>query len=366
MPLGEEPPTAWPDLIGTDRQDPAQRSARLRRRLALVVVPLVYLGCTAAFVADLQRADTLAFGVFYIPLVATAVFYRQRAAVWWLTAIACSMVVVGTFVPYMNPDLYDLLGNRFLSVIAILATALFVRHARAIQERLAEQTQRAESAERIKTNVFLNLSQEIRTPLHSMIGLLQVVSADCRPDQRLPLNQVQGAGRRLLGTIENLIDLTGVDQHTLHPEPLDLASLLRQVVEAQRTGAAERQIVLEPELPPAAPPAFGDLWATRRILDNLLTNAIKFSPPGQSVHVGLRIGSDALEAVIEDNGKGMAPDVLRRLGEPYYQAMLSEGTGTGLALSRRLADQMHAELLFDSQAGVGTIARLRLPRPAAA
>jgi signal transduction histidine kinase len=326
------------------------------------LVPGIYFGCLLAFVADLRQDNTLAFGVFYIPLVCTAVFHKSRWSLWWLTGVACALSIVGAFYPDVNPDLPNLIGNRVLSIAAILATAAFLRYARNIQDQLAEQTSRAEAAEAIKTEVFANLSQEIRTPMYSMVGLLELMIANCRPDQRVPLEQVQGAGRRLLATVENLTDLTGIEDKVLQPNRVDVGALVRQAAAAARSSADARQIRLE--LAFAESPACIatlDAWAGRRIVDNLLANAIKFSPMGSSILISLETLPDAVLLSIRDEGVGMPPDVLRRLGERFFQAVSATGTGTGLALSRRLADAMGASLNFASEPGIGTTATLRLP-----
>jgi signal transduction histidine kinase len=314
-----------------------------------------------AFFADLTQENTLAFGMFYIPLVCTAVFHRSVNAVWWLTGLACMLSIVGALFPNVDVDSFDLVINRALSIAAILATALFVGHGRAIHEQLAEQTKRAEAAERVKTNVLANVSQEIRTPLYSMVGLLELMMADCRPDQRLPLGQVQGAGRHLLASIENLIDLTRVDQQELRVERLDLAALSLQAAEAVRASAAQQQISIELEFAIGVPAmAMGDTWAARRIIDNLVSNAIKFSLPGSSVRIWIETAPDIIAVVIRDHGIGMPHEVLRRLGEPFFQALSSTGTGAGLALSRCLAETMGATLVFASEPGSGTTATLRM------
>src|SRR5882757_8609366 len=109
-------------------------------------------GC--AFVLDAVGDNNLAYGIIYTPFVATAVFHRRRWSVWLLAAAACLMVVLGAVLPGVSPAWPEIIGNRLLSIVAILVTAGFVQHARGIQERLAAQTRRAEAAERIKTDVL--------------------------------------------------------------------------------------------------------------------------------------------------------------------------------------------------------------------
>jgi signal transduction histidine kinase len=326
------------------------------------LVPAIYAGCLAAFIADLTSADTLAFGVFYVPLVATAVVHRDKRAVWVLTAIACAMVVAGTFIPSIAPDLRALVWNRALSICAIFATAAFTWHARAIQERLAEQTKRAEAAERIKSEVLTNLSQEIRAPLHSMIGILELVATDSRPEQKAALEMVRSAGRRLVMTVDNLVDLTQLAETEMPAESVDLGMLLRQTAEAKLPDASARQISLTINIPSdRGAMVHANPWAARRILENKIADAIAYTAPGGRIEVSTHSEQHDCSAVISTTGS-WPPGAFRSA---------SDGTGApltpsvmGLALSQRLARAMNARLVFSNRPDEGTTVLLQLPAAA--
>lgn len=327
----------------------------------------VYANCAAAFVADLFLDTTLAFGVFYIPLVCTAVYHRSRLAPWWLAGLASALVAVGFFLPTISADITASAANRALSIAAILITAYLLQHERRVGERLAAETVRAEAADRFRSRLFNNLSHELRTPLAAILGFADLLLPHARDDQRLAIDHIQAGGRRLLATVDNLIDLTQIEDRTMRVRPLDLAAVLSQAVAASQPAAAERQITLS-NVPPdtALPLALADGWALRRIIDNLIANGIKFTEPGGSVEVSAHTARDGIAATVKDTGPGMPPDVLRQLGEPFFQADTGtarrfEGMGTGLALSLRLADAMEAALHFDSTPGQGTTASLVLP-----
>jgi signal transduction histidine kinase len=329
------------------------------RRWAIWVVPAIYAGCVAAFVADLLSSNTLAFGVFYAPLIATAVFHRDRRAIWVLTTIACAMNVIGAILPDIANDVWGLTENRILSTLALLATAAFTWHARSIQERLAEQTERAEAAERIKTEVLDNLSQEIRAPLHAMIGILELVAANSRPDQKAALETVRGAGRRLAMMVDNLVDLTQFDATAIPAERINLGSLLRQTAEAKRSDASARQISLTINIP-----ADGDTmvhansWAARRILENKIADAISYTAPGGQIEVSTDTQPDDCSAVISTTS--IWPPVAFRSANDAASPVLTPSV-MGLALSQRLARAMNARLVVSNGPGEGTTVRLRLP-----
>jgi signal transduction histidine kinase len=338
----------------------ALRALGARHNLwAVWVVPAIYAGCISAFVADLMSSNTLAFGVFYAPLIATAVFHRDRRAVWVLTAIACAMNVIGAFLPEIASDLWGLVENRVLSTLALLATAAFTWHARSIQEQLADQTERAEAAERIKSEVLDNLSQEIRAPLHSMIGILELVAADNRPDQKPALEMVRGAARRLATMVDNLVDLTQFDAAAMETEAIKLGALLRQTAETKRPEASARQIGLTINVT-----AEGDTmvhansWAARRILENIIADAISYTAPGGQIEISTDTQRDDCAAVISTTST-WPPGAFRSASESPG-AVLTPAV-MGLALSQRLARAMNAGLLVSNGPGEGTTVRLSLP-----
>jgi two-component system, NarL family, sensor kinase len=351
---------------------------------SLWLVLAIYAGCLIAFIADLTSSTTAAFGVFYAPLIATAVFHRDRRAVWVLTAVACGMNVVGAFFPVIATDVAELVENRALSTLALLATAAFTWHARKIQDQLIQQTSRAAAAERMKTEVLTNLSQEIRAPLYAMIGVLELVAAGSRPDQKAALGMVRSSGRRLVTTVDNLVDLTQFEDHAMPAEPFDLGQLLRRTAEARRQDAAARQIELSIDIPsgdmpsgdtpsgdipsgdipsaitPSAPDvmAHANPWAVRRILENKIMDSITFTAPGGRIEVSIDVERNHVSAVIVATGQwpaGAFHSATDQDVTPLSPSIM------GLALSQRLARAMGARLVLSNGPGEGTTVRLRLP-----
>lgn len=330
-------------------------------RSSMSLVPVLYVISALAFALDLLRDNTLAYGIIYAPLIATAVLHRSRSGLWVLSAVACLMVVVGAFAPVADSDLPDLIGNRVLSIFAIIATAIFVHHAREIQDRLAAETRRAEAAERIKTEVLTNLSQEIRTPLHTLLGVLSLTMAGSKPDQREALGRVRSDGKQLLATIDNLLDLTQINDHKLRRQTIDIATIARDAAESARAAASERQIsiTLNPDGDVAA---VGDSWAMRRILDNLLANAVRLTPPGGTVLVSVARSDHTITTSVSDTGSGLAPELTQGLDADAsgWSALPATG-GTGLALSDRLARAMNGRLTARNQPDSGAMVSLTLP-----
>ena len=347
-------------LSGSELRD--YRSRWTRR----MTVP-IYIGCALAFLSDVSFEVFMLFGLFYLPLICTAVFHSNPRSPWYLACLATVLITIGFFFPIINPDTVVAIINRILSIAAIFLTAALVRHARVIQDRLAEQTARAEAAERLKTEMFTTLSTEFRQPLQGLAAVAGVMMADCRPDQREPLGRVQQHAERLSASINNLIDLMELPDHALQRQTVDIDHILRGAMEAAYVLARSRQITLVIDQDEPIPHlANSDPWAVRRIVDNLVTNAVKYSPPGSVVELGVETAPQGIVISVRDTGNGIPDPVLRRLGETPQSdeavlVRLGRGPGTGLALCRGLARAMGAELHFDSEAGSGTTVTLLLP-----
>jgi signal transduction histidine kinase len=326
----------------------------------------LYAVCVVAFILDLQRADTLAFGIIYAPVIATALLHKRRVGLWIMTTLACLAVVLGAFFPMIGSDLPDMIGNRILSIIAIVATAAFVHHARNIQDRLTTLTRRAEAAERIKTEVLTDLSREIRTPLHTLLGVLTLTMINSKPEQREVLGRVRNDGKQLLATIDNLIDLTQIEARKLRRQTIDIALIARDAAESAGPSARDNQVTVAlADVGEAAETrAIGDSWAIRRILDNFVANAVRVTPPGGTVSLSVNRLADTVTASVSDNGKGLPPELTQFFHEDASTtegSVVSSTGGAGLALSSRLARTMNGKVIAHNHPGTGAMVSLSLP-----
>lgn len=329
-----------------------------KSRLARRLVPVIYVLSAVAFVSDLQRDNLLAYGVLYSPLVATAVFHKGRGGLRLLTALGCLLVIVGAFMPVVGPDIADLIGNRLLSILAIFATAMFVHHARDTQERLAAETRRAEAAERIKTDVLNTLSEEIRTPLHSLLGMLTLTMSSSTPGQREVLTRVRSDARQLLATIDSLIDLSALGERGLVLNPVDVGAVAAEAAATAAVVAKERQITVAPSVASQAgdSAAIGDPAAVRRILDNFIADALRSARPGETISVVVARAGDIVTASVSDPGNGETPGWVDAQDD-----VLARAEATGLVLSRRLAHAMKGSITSEHQDNTGPTITLRLP-----
>ena len=225
-------------------------------------------------------------------------------------------------------------------------------------------------ATKVKSDFLANMSHELRTPLNAILGfsglLSEQLADSMNQKQKRFLRNIGEAGEHLLDLINDVLDLSRVEagKLELRPEVLTLDALLEPVTAAGRTAAQAKGVLYTTEIAEAEP-VFLDPTRARQILFNLVSNAVKFTAGGG--HVTLRAETEGRELRLEvaDTGVGI-PDsardrmfgVFERFHEGQAQAA---GTGLGLALTKRLVEQMNGSIDFTSREGEGTTFRVRIP-----
>lgn len=253
---------------------------------------------------------------------------------------------------------------------AIIAARIEV-DARLQAERQARAS--AEEASRLKGEFLANTSHELRTPLTGILLGLELATDGSTSDEAERaelLSTAHQSAARLLSTINGLLDLAKIEAGRLevHPQRLDVTEAVAEVVTALRPAAERRGLYLT--VPGwtvgDACPAWADPAALHQILTNLIGNALKFTENG-GVVVSLAARDGRVVISVADTGLGISPDQLSRLFQPFVQADGSstrrfEGSGLGLVIARRMAEQMGGSLTLRSDgAGRGCVAEIELP-----
>ncbi|WP_414664490.1 hybrid sensor histidine kinase/response regulator [Horticoccus sp. 23ND18S-11] len=253
---------------------------------------------------------------------------------------------------------------------------------------LATARDAAEAANRAKSAFLAAMSHELRTPLNGVIGYSQILQNDARllPDQKERLGIVLHSGEHLLRMINDVLDLAKIEagRIELRLAPFAPGELLRDIAASHTSTATSKGLAFTLELPAELPPhAIGDAQKLRQVLDNLIGNAIKFTPRG-SVIVRVTLlnageapsapdltaaaGMDSRGVVtppavecafsVTDTGPGISTGDQARLFQPFEQAEASRGdapgTGLGLAISRALVERMGGALVLSSEPGRGS------------
>ena len=246
----------------------------------------------------------------------------------------------------------------------------------ALEEQVAARTQElvaardsAQQASRAKTEFLSSMSHELRTPLNAILGFAQLIELDRDLGSRSVshLREVLRAGRHLLRLINEVLDLAQVESGrlALSPEALSLAELVDDALALSEPLAAPRHVALRSTVPPGLV-VRADRMRLKQVLLNLVGNAIKYNRQGGDVDISAAlVGVDRLRLVVRDTGQGIPPDRIGQLFQPFSRlgAELGavEGTGIGLALSRRLVDLMGGDIGVDSPPGGGAAFWVDLP-----
>lgn len=247
-----------------------------------------------------------------------------------------------------------------------------------VEHSLLQAKRDAEASSQAKTVFLTTMSHEIRTPLYGILGTLELFSLTPVSSQQAQyLETIQQSSATLLRTINDTLDLSRIEAgHTvLERAPFSPVKLLHDVVASFAARAHAKGLrsyaVAAPDTPDAV---VGDATRIRQILDNLVSNAIKFTDSGQIVlrlkQTGISPDAVDLSFQVADTGLGIAPEHQARLFEPYYQIRADRqghapGTGLGLAICRSLSDMMGAQLNAVSEPGLGTSIMLDIRLPLA-
>ena len=237
------------------------------------------------------------------------------------------------------------------------------------QAVLVEAKRQAEEVAALKSSFLANMSHEIRTPLTAILGFSDILHDEVEdPTQREFVDLISRSGRRLMDTLNSVLDLTRLDAGTgrLGGHPLDAAALVRETAEMFGPAAAECGLSIRAEAAPDTPPAVADEAALGRVLHNLVGNALKFTDEGGVVVSAGRGDRGGVAVRVRDTGIGIDPAFLPRIFGEFEQESTGhgrryEGVGLGLALSRQMVERMGGTIAVESEKGAGTTFTVLLP-----
>ncbi len=231
---------------------------------------------------------------------------------------------------------------------------------------LEDQLHRVQEASRMKTAFLSNMSHELRTPLTAIIGFTQLLLDGkvgnlemCQLDL---LQDVLGNAKHLLGLINDVLDLAKVESGTMpiRPERTCISEIVGETIAGLRLFATERRISLKTDIQVPATDVYLDPHRLKQVLLNYLSNALKFTPPGGSITARvLPEGRSSFRLEVEDTGNGIAPRDIERLFQDFQQLDDSldkqvQGTGLGLALTKRLVEAQGGNVGVSSTRGKGS------------
>jgi signal transduction histidine kinase/FixJ family two-component response regulator len=293
----------------------------------------------------------------------------------WVVVVSARESLVGNFAPTM-PWLVFFAGVALAVLLTVLIEVLSRRREYAL--KLVEQRTRAlwqaqaaaEAANRSKSEFLSRMSHELRTPLNAVLGFGQLLELDdLNPDQRQAVTQITKGGRHLLDLINEILDITQIEtgQLSLSPEAVLVSDLLTDTVELVAPLAEERSVhLLSADGPACQKFIFVDRQRVKQILLNLLGNGIKYNRQGGTVSISCAEAEKGrMRIQVTDTGPGIPQEQFGLLFTPFErlgaEQTTVQGTGIGLALSRRLAEVMGGTLDVESTVGRGSTFWVEFP-----
>jgi cell cycle sensor histidine kinase DivJ len=256
----------------------------------------------------------------------------------------------------------------------IVAVTRDITVAKTQERALVEARDQALAASRAKSRFLANMSHELRTPLNAIIGFSEMMTremfGEIGPRYQEYSRLVHESGTHLLDLINSVLDMSKIEagKFELSEELFNLQDVAESALRFLKVQADRANVALVLDIAPPARLAFADQRAVKQILVNLLSNGVKYTPPGGEVRLSARIDG-GIEITVRDTGTGISPADLERLGKPFEQVESAEtrgkeGTGLGLALVKALAAMHGGEATIASTLGEGTVVTVRLPNGA--
>ncbi len=308
-----------------------------------------------------------------------AVFYPERKQTEWLIAQAIAGGWSGEVICHRrNGDSFPAL----VSVSPILdehnqptAVSMITRditQQKQTAAELAAKNDELERASRMKSDFLANMSHELRTPLTSILGFSSILQKQIfgtlNSKQQIYVHQIHQSGQHLLGLINDVLDLSKVEagQLRLDLAPIVVDEICEKTLAFVSEQARMRNLTVNASIEPDLEPLMADELRVRQMLLNLLSNAIKFSNEGGEIGLTVRMCGESLHLAVWDQGIGIPEDKQHLLFHPFQQVDGSlsrkhEGTGLGLALTKKLAELHSGTVVMQSKEGEGSQFTICLP-----
>jgi PAS domain S-box-containing protein len=239
---------------------------------------------------------------------------------------------------------------------------------------LRQAKEEADAASRAKSEFLGTMSHELRTPLNAIIGFTEIMKEGVmgpldNPHYRSYVADIHFSSTHLLNLINEILDVTKAEAGKLEVQEqvFDLRNVIEAVVRISGPPIDKAGVTVTIDLPADLPRLRADEGKTRQVFFNLISNAVKFTPPGGRIDISGRFDSDTgLSVTVADTGIGIAPQDLKRVLEPFVQVDSSlsrrhQGTGLGLPAVKGIMELHHGTIELQSTAGAGTAVTITFP-----
>lgn len=223
----------------------------------------------------------------------------------------------------------------------------------------------------IRADLVANVSHELKTPVTSIHGFAETLLNDnlvSDANGRRFVEIIYRESWRLMRLVNDLLDLSYLElvPNAIEKQSVDLVEILRDVIERDAQQAADKQIELRLVIGVQSAVTWGDECRLSQAVDNLIGNAIKYTPPGGEVRVNLQYENQGFQIAVRDTGVGIEPEHLDRIFERFYRTDKARsrqhgGTGLGLSIVKHIIELHDGKVRVESKVGVGTVFYVHLP-----
>jgi signal transduction histidine kinase len=249
----------------------------------------------------------------------------------------------------------------------VLVTYLDVSDTARVERALRERNEALETAGRLKSEFLANVSSQLRTPLNAVIGFAEILTkqyfGDLNPRQLDYGSCILQSARQLMKLINDILDLATIEAGymVLETGQVDIVQMLEAVLSLTRERARSRSLELELRCPPEIGTIAADELRLKQALFNLVSNAIKFTPPGGAISIRAERRDGDLALIVADTGIGIAPSDQTRVFDSFEHGRRQSGAGLGLSLVKSLIELHGGSVEIESAPGRGTRITCRLP-----
>ena len=241
-----------------------------------------------------------------------------------------------------------------------------------LQREMAKKNAELELLNEQKNRFLGMAAHDLRSPLGIILTYSEFLEAEAWPvlnaEQREFVTTIKSTSEFMLNLVTDLLDVAAIEagQLKLDRQPVDLAQLIRRNGTLNRVLAARKDIAVELDLAPSLPPVPLDAGKIEQVLNNLISNAIKFSHPRSTVRVGLTSADGLVTVSVRDEGQGIPAADLPKLFKPFSKTSVRSttgepGTGLGLAIARRMIEGHGGRIWVESETGRGSTFAFTLP-----
>lgn len=365
----------------------ASRSNLPHLPLVTSVADVVYivLGCalTGGVHSDIRY-------LYFLSPITVALRFDLRAALLFAALDSLSYLLLGLFGGLSVPLLRDMsvliVWLLFVALAVGVLSELVIRSRDRLNARVSERTreladrtaelrkanEHLQELDRLKSEFVNAVSHELRTPLTSIMGYAEFledqIGGRLSADQHTFVYHIQDGTRRLQQLVDDLLDFARLEAGTfrLVLRPADLNQIVRAVIDSLRPQVQRRSLELLADLPRESTVMEVDPGRIEQVLINLVNNAIKFTPAGGRISVGLRAQTGQIRLTVTDTGIGIPPDHLAKLFQKFYQVDPSStrrqgGAGLGLSIAKGLVEAHGGQIGVESEVGKGSTFWITLP-----